>query len=79
MNRYRQSTVDAWPGDPARAAKIIVDLAGLDEPPLRLLLGAGAVESAARSSDGRAAESGRWAGVSRSADFGATWAGFPDS
>src|SRR6184192_440922 len=46
MNRYRQSTAATWPGDPARAARIIVDIARLDEPPLRLLLGAGAVESA---------------------------------
>jgi len=56
MNRYRESTVSAWPGDPARAAKIITDIASLDEPPLRLLLGAGAVESARKSSQARATE-----------------------
>jgi NAD(P)-dependent dehydrogenase (short-subunit alcohol dehydrogenase family) len=69
MNRYRESTVSAWPGDPARAAKIITDLAGLDEPPTRLLLGAGAVESAREASEQRAAEAEMWADVSRSADF----------
>jgi len=57
MNRYRASTVSTWPGDPARAAKIITDLAGLDELPLRLLLGAGAVESALKASGARAARS----------------------
>ncbi len=57
MNRYRESTVSTWPGDPARAAKIITDLAGLDELPLRLLLGAGAVESALKASGARAARS----------------------
>ncbi|MFG2826830.1 oxidoreductase [Streptomyces sp. NPDC048434] len=69
MNRYRESTVDSWPGDPARAAKIITEIAALDEPPLRLLLGAGAVERADEASRDRAAEAERWAEVSRSADF----------
>lgn len=40
----------------ARAAKIIIDVAALDDPPLRLLPGAGAVDSAAKSSADRAAE-----------------------
>ena len=71
MNRYRQSTAASWPGDPARAARIIVDIARLEEPPLRLLLGAGAVESAEKASRARAAEAEKWADVSRSADFGA--------
>jgi NAD(P)-dependent dehydrogenase (short-subunit alcohol dehydrogenase family) len=71
MNRYRQSTAASWPGDPARAARIIVDIARLDEPPLRLLLGASAVESAEKASRSRAAEAEQWADVSRSADFGA--------
>jgi NAD(P)-dependent dehydrogenase (short-subunit alcohol dehydrogenase family) len=69
MNRYRESTVSTWRGDPARAAKIIIDIVQLDEPPLRLLLGAGAVESAERASQTRAAEAATWADVSRSADF----------
>jgi NAD(P)-dependent dehydrogenase (short-subunit alcohol dehydrogenase family) len=68
-NRARASTVDHWRGDPARAARIIVDVVGLDDPPLRLLLGAGAVESAAQASRSRADEAERWAEVSRSADF----------
>lgn len=71
MNRYRQSTAPSWPGDPARAARIIVDIARLDDPPLRLLLGASAVESAEKASRARAAEAEKWADVSRSADFGA--------
>jgi NAD(P)-dependent dehydrogenase (short-subunit alcohol dehydrogenase family) len=71
MNRFRESTVATWPGDPKRAAQIIVGVAGLDDPPLRLLLGAGAVESAADSSRARAEEAERWSAVSRSADFGA--------
>ncbi|MEV0381074.1 oxidoreductase [Nonomuraea sp. NPDC050643] len=69
MNRYRESTVATWRGDPVRAAEIITDIADLDEPPLRLLLGAGAVTMAQESSEARAAEAERWAQVSRSADF----------
>ncbi|MFD7445540.1 hypothetical protein [Streptomyces sp. NPDC059909] len=68
MNRYRESTVATWPGDPARAARIITDIARLDEPSLRLLLGAGAAELADRASRDRAAEAAEWAEVSRSAD-----------
>lgn len=38
MNHFRESTIATWAGDPKRAAQIIVDVAGLDDPPLRLLL-----------------------------------------
>ncbi|SEO88571.1 oxidoreductase [Amycolatopsis saalfeldensis] len=68
MNRARAGSA-TWPGDPARAAKIILDVVAHPEPPLRLLLGASAVELAAKSSAGRAAEAQQWAEVSRAADF----------
>jgi NAD(P)-dependent dehydrogenase (short-subunit alcohol dehydrogenase family) len=69
MNRFRAATVSTWRGDPKRAAAILLDVVDLDEPPLRLLLGEGAVKSADASSRERAAEAERWAEVSRSADF----------
>ena len=69
MNRMREATAATWPGDPVRAAKIIVDVVALDEPPLRLLLGAGAIAAAEKSSRERAEEAARWADLSRSADF----------
>ncbi|MFF3437545.1 oxidoreductase [Streptosporangium sp. NPDC002721] len=69
MNRRRAGFDRMAPGDPARAARVILDIVDLDEPPLRLLLGAGAVEMAERSSRARADEAARWAEVSRSADF----------
>jgi NAD(P)-dependent dehydrogenase (short-subunit alcohol dehydrogenase family) len=69
MNRFRESTVSTWRGDPKRAANILLDVVDLDEPPLRLLLGDGAVRSAHKSSGERAAEAEQWAEVSRSADF----------
>ena len=69
--RSRDATDGRQPGDPARAAEFIIGIVRLDEPPLRLLLGAGAVESAEMASRARAAEAEEWAAVSRSADFGA--------
>src|SRR3984885_11953863 len=65
MNRFRESTVSTWRGDPKRAANILVDLVDLDEPPLRLLLGDGAVRSAGESSRERGAEAERGAEGSR--------------
>ena len=69
INRVRADTDGKQAGDPVRAARIIVDLLDVAEPPRRLLLGAGAVELAERSSRERAEEAAKWAEVSRSADF----------
>ncbi|GAA3437210.1 oxidoreductase [Kutzneria kofuensis] len=69
MDRFRARTAATWPGDPARAAKVIVDVVDADEPPLRLLLGAVAVDQVRKSQESRAAEVEKWAEVSRSADF----------
>jgi NAD(P)-dependent dehydrogenase (short-subunit alcohol dehydrogenase family) len=69
INRMRTATDGKQAGDPARAARIIIDLLDAAQPPRRLLLGAGAVEMAERSSGERAEEAAKWAEVSRSADF----------
>jgi NAD(P)-dependent dehydrogenase (short-subunit alcohol dehydrogenase family) len=69
VNRMREATAAGWPGDPARAAKIITDVVDMAEPPRRLLLGATAVDLAVRSATERTAEAQRWADLSRSADF----------
>ena len=71
MNRYRREVDGQQPGDPARAARIITEIARLDQPPLRLLLGSDALRIAGESAQARAAETAGWAAVSRSADFGA--------
>jgi NAD(P)-dependent dehydrogenase (short-subunit alcohol dehydrogenase family) len=71
MNRYRRAVDGQQAGDPARAARIITEIAALDQPPLRLLLGSDAVRIAGESAQARAAEAAEWAAVSRSADFGA--------
>ena len=69
INRYRQENDGTQPGDPARAAKVIIDVVGADDPPLRLILGRDAVTSAQKAGALRAAETEKWADVSRSADY----------
>ena len=69
MDRYRAKTAATWPGDPVRAAKVVRDVVYAEEPPLRLLLGASAVDLTRRSQESRAAELEQWADVSRSADY----------
>ncbi|HTW08596.1 MAG TPA: oxidoreductase [Acidimicrobiales bacterium] len=72
INRTRKATHGEEPGDPARAAGIIVEVVGMRQPPRRLLLGAGAVIMAQESARLRARELEAWADLSRSADFSQT-------
>ncbi|UBU14891.1 oxidoreductase [Nonomuraea gerenzanensis] len=69
LHRYRRESDGAQPGDPARAARIIIDVVGHEDPPRRLLLGSDAVAAAQKAGEVRAAETERWAAVSRSADY----------
>jgi NAD(P)-dependent dehydrogenase (short-subunit alcohol dehydrogenase family) len=69
MNRYRQENNGTQPGDPARAARVIIDVVGHDTPPRRLLLGAQAVTAALTAGEARAEETRKWAEASRAADF----------
>jgi NAD(P)-dependent dehydrogenase (short-subunit alcohol dehydrogenase family) len=69
MHELRRSSNGNQPGDPARAARIIIDIVGTPEPPRRLLLGSDAVERALAGGAERDEEARRWADVSRSADF----------
>jgi NAD(P)-dependent dehydrogenase (short-subunit alcohol dehydrogenase family) len=56
------------PGDPARAAQVLLQLVDAAEPPLRLPLGNMAVDVAARTYQARMDACAAWAEVSRSAD-----------
>ena len=69
MNRYRAENNGAQPGDPARAAKVIIDVIGHAEPPRRLLLGAQAVTHALDAGEARQEETRKWAEFSQAADF----------
>ncbi len=56
------------PGDPALAARVLADLAEMDDPPQRLVLGAAAVKAITRALAARIEEIERWAHLSRAAD-----------
>ncbi|MEV4805781.1 oxidoreductase [Nonomuraea sp. NPDC049421] len=58
---YRRAGFDrSAPGDPARAARVLLDIVTLDDPPLRLLMGEDALTLADQSSRARAEEAARW-------------------
>ena len=57
------------PGDPAKAAAAILAIAGTDDPPLQLLLGADAMLYATREVARYQAEIGRWAKLTLSTGF----------
>jgi NAD(P)-dependent dehydrogenase (short-subunit alcohol dehydrogenase family) len=57
------------PGDPAKAAAAILAIAGSDDPPLQLLLGADAMLYATRQLGAQQAEMGKWAKLTLSTGF----------
>jgi hypothetical protein len=59
----------AQAGDPVKAAAVIIHIASLDEPPLRLLLGSDAVHSAEQSDIARVEADRKWRDLSVSTDF----------
>ena len=58
--RFHRGYNGAQPGDPAKAATVIIRLAALDEPPLRLLLGSDAVRIAEESGQARLEADKKW-------------------
>lgn len=69
IHELRRTANGTQPGDPARAARIIIDVVESPESPRRLLLGSDAVELALANGAERNEEAQQWAAVSRSADF----------
>jgi hypothetical protein len=69
MHELRRTMNGNEPGDPARGARIIIDVVESPEPPRRLLLGSDAVELALANGAERDQEARQWEAVSRSADF----------
>ncbi|KJV35694.1 oxidoreductase [Luteibacter yeojuensis] len=57
------------PGDPARAAQAIIEAVNATEPPLRLLLGASAVDVARERFSTLKKNAEQWAWLSKTADF----------
>jgi NAD(P)-dependent dehydrogenase (short-subunit alcohol dehydrogenase family) len=67
--RFQRDYDGKQPGDPAKAAQAILKVVGMDDPPLRLLLGSDAVRIV-ESADARKAEADRqWSDLSVSTDF----------
>ncbi|ROO85233.1 NADP-dependent 3-hydroxy acid dehydrogenase YdfG [Actinocorallia herbida] len=63
----RQRQADGnQPGDPARIARILLDVAASAEPPVRLLLGRDAVRVAGAAAEALAASDAKWRDVSAS-------------
>jgi NAD(P)-dependent dehydrogenase (short-subunit alcohol dehydrogenase family) len=59
------------PGDPAKAARVILQVAATDDPPLRLLLGSDALDVVAKADRAKAESDYKWSSLSRSTDFDA--------
>jgi hypothetical protein len=57
------------PGDPGKAADILIELAGNPAPPLRLLLGADAYKRATGKLADMTKEAEKWKEISIGADF----------
>jgi NAD(P)-dependent dehydrogenase (short-subunit alcohol dehydrogenase family) len=67
--RFQRDYDGTQPGDPVKAAAVIIHVTGLDEPPLRLLLGSDAVHLAEQSDIARLESDRKWRDLSVSTDF----------
>jgi NAD(P)-dependent dehydrogenase (short-subunit alcohol dehydrogenase family) len=67
--RFQRDYNGKQPGDPVRAAKAIIEIAGLDTPPLRLLLGSDALTHVQRNDMAKMAADKHWSELSVSTDF----------
>ena len=57
------------PGDPVKAARVILQIAATDDPPLRLLLGSDAVEGVEKADRAKTKSDRKWRTLSLSTDF----------
>ncbi len=65
----RQAKSGNQPGDPAKAAQILLQLVAAENPPVRLYLGADALKLVRDQIEAMKAELSAWENVSRSTDF----------
>ena len=68
--RFQRDYNGKQPGDPRKAAQVIVQLTKENKPPLRLLLGSDAYNGAEKNDLARLEEARRWKELSLSTDFG---------
>jgi NAD(P)-dependent dehydrogenase (short-subunit alcohol dehydrogenase family) len=76
--RFQRDYDGKQPGDPAKAAAAIVQLAGLAEPPLRITLGSDALSAALDHDRVQAASDQKWRELSVSTDYPSTAGLDPD-
>src|SRR5258707_5400033 len=67
--RFQREYDGAQPGDPKKAAAAVLNIARLDEPPMRLLLGRDAVRAAAEAERTRAEADRKWRALSQATEF----------
>ena len=67
--RFQRDYSGRQPGDPTKAAKVVIHVASLAEPPLRLLLGSDAVHLAGESDIARIESDRKWRDLGVSTDF----------
>lgn len=67
--RFQRDYNGKQPGDPAKAAAVLLHIAGMDEPPLRLPLGTDAADLAAKTDLERIEAGRKWRDLSVSTDF----------
>ena len=67
--RFQREYNGTQPGDPSKAAATIIHVAGLDQPPLRLLLGSDAVRAVGDAERARIEADRTWQPLSVSTDF----------
>ena len=67
--RFQRDFNGKQPGNPAKAAAVIIHVASLDEPPLRLLLGSDAAQRVEQNDLARIEEDRKWRPLSVSTDF----------
>ena len=57
------------PGDPVKAARVLLQIAATDDPPLRLLFVSDAVEGVEKADRGKTESDQKWRSLSLSTDF----------
>jgi NAD(P)-dependent dehydrogenase (short-subunit alcohol dehydrogenase family) len=67
--RFQRGYNGAQPGDPIKAAAAVINIVGLDAPPLRLLLGSDAVRLVEQHDIARIEADRKWRNLSISTDF----------
>jgi len=69
--RFQRAYNGTQPGDPVKAATVVLRVAAMDDPPLRLLLGSDAVRTVEQADQAKLEANAKWRQLSLSTDFDA--------